>query len=478
MPDDISRVRFPPLHVVVLDEEDYSREISERIGRELRFIVSAISEIASARSLFKSKTVDILLVDPNLRADQGHLFIDEVKQLHPDTEIVALAPKTGDVTMVDAMRLGAIDYLIKPIDPDNLAYVLERTRQQFHAAVRGRRFRERLRAKRVVGPLIGRSSSLQRVRQFVSSVANSDHPVLVLGETGSGKKLVARSIHINSNRASRAFLQLDCSCLSPALHGSELFGHQAGAFRGADWDQHGLLVMAQSGTIVLEEIADLPLDMQSALLKALQGKKVSPIGSGQFHPITVRIIATTSRDISSMAEQGRFRRDLFQFLNLSSLRVAPLREHKDDIPELVQNILNRISREVAAHYKISNELLEAIVSHDWPGNVTELENALEYACSRTSNQMLVLRDFPPQYQQFVRDKRAVHRSSVEERDTTPNKESLSITEVERKAIFAALQYCQGDKTETARRLGIGKTTLYRKLKEYGFHFGKDTELAM
>jgi DNA-binding NtrC family response regulator len=476
MPDNISRFRFPPLHVVVLDHDDRG-DVCQRIGGELRFIVSSVKDMPSARSLFKSKTVDILLVDPSCRAEQGHLFIDEVKRLHPDTQIVALASEAGGMTMGDAMRLGAIDYLVKPIDPSNLANVLERTRQQFHAAVQGRRFRERLRSKRSVGPLVGHSSVLQRIRQFIFSVANSDHPVLLLGEMGSGKKSVARYIHINSNRASQAFLLLDCSCLSPALHGSELFGHEAGAFRGAEWNQRGLLVTAQSGTIVLEEIADLPLNVQFALLKALQGKKISPIGSTQLHPISVRIVATTSRDIRSMVEQGLFRKDLFQFLNLSNLRIAPLREHKDDIPEIVKSILDRISREVAIDYKISDELFELIISHDWLGNVTELESALEYACSRSSNGLLTSRDFSPQYQALTREKKVAHRVFVENRNAMPNNESFSIAEAERKAIFAALQYCQGDKTEAAHRLGIGKTTLYRKLKEYGFDVGKETELA-
>ncbi|WP_263367841.1 sigma-54-dependent transcriptional regulator [Edaphobacter bradus] len=473
---DLSRVRFPPLYIVLLEQDDHYRKIFEKIASGLRFIVSSAKDAVAARALFKRQTVNILLVDPSCRADHGYPFIEEVKHLHPDTEIVAVAPEGSSMNMMDAMQLGAIDYLIKPIDPKHLAAVLERTRQQLHAAVSSRRLRERLRSRRDRGMLVGQSRPLQSIRQFVSSVANSTHPVLILGEMGSGKKLVAQSIHLNSDRASKSFIRIECNSLSPALHGSELFGHEKLAFREADSAQSGLLAAAESGTVLLDEITDLSVEMQSALLQALRRKMVSPIGSSQSRPISVRVLATTSRDIRLMVDRGRFRKDLFSFLNVSSLRITPLRERTEDIPETVQYILDRISRGATSPHLVSHEVLTAMTQYNWPGNVRELEDVLEYACSRCSNGSLSLRDLPLQFQEPGSRAHADSQSYLD-KQRLPRSEDVgpSIAEAEKRAIVSALKYTHGDKNEAAHRLGIGRTTLYRKLREYGLDEEKDDQ---
>jgi two-component system response regulator HydG len=467
----LSRIRFPPLYVVVIDSDDHCRKICERVAGELRFNISSAKDIVAARTLFRSQTVNILLVDPSCRADHGYLFIDEVKQLHPEVEIIAIAPHGCAMTTSDAMRLGAVDYLVKPIDANRLTTVLERTRQQFRTAARSRILREQLRSRREIGSLVGESRHVEYIRRFVASVAASDQPVLIQGEEGSGKDLVARSIHISSNRASKSFTKLDCNSLSPALQGSELFGHEKRAFRGADVAESGLLAAAEGGTLLLNEIADLSLELQSSLLIALRQKRVTPIGSKQSRRISVRVIATTSQDLRLMVSKGRFRKDLLLFLGISNLHILPLRDRAEDIPETMRCILDRISLRKNAPYAVSDEFLTAITRYNWPGNVRELENELESACARCSNGSLSLHNLPLQFQELGGRAYAMPQSPSEKQDFYRANIDLTMVEVEKRTIISALENTHGDKTEAARRLGIGKTTLYRKIKEYGF----DTE---
>jgi DNA-binding NtrC family response regulator len=464
----LSKIRFPPLYVVVIDAEEGSRAICERIASGLRFNISSAKDIVAARALLKSQTVNILLVDPYSRADHGYLFIDEVKQLHPEIVIIAIAPTESKMTTLDAMRVGVVDYLVKPIDPHRLTTVLERTRQQFRTAARTRLLREQRHSRREFGSLVGTSRHLEYIRRFISSVATSNHPILIQGETGSGKDLVARSIHINSNRASESFTRLDCNSPSTILQGSELFGHEKGAFRGADVAERGLLAAAEGGTVLLDEITDLSLELQFSLLIALQQKKVTPIGSKQSRPISVRVIATTSRDLGPMVRKGWFRKDLFTFLAISNLHIMPLRERPEDIQETMRHILDRISLRTAISYTVSEEFLAAITRYSWPGNVRELENTLENACSRCSNGSLSLQNLPLQFQEFGNRSHYLPQSSLERQDFYRETADLTMIEVERRMILSALKDAQGDKTQAARRLGIGKTTLYRKIKEYGF----------
>ena len=469
----LSRVRFPPLYVLVIDKDDRCRRICERIASGLRFNISSAKDIAAARTIFRSQTVNILLVDPYCRADHGYPFIDEVKQLHPEVEIIAIAPPGNAMTPLDAMSVGAVDYLVKPIDPNNLATVLERTRQQFRTAARSRILREQLRSRREIGSLIGDSRHLEYIRRFVSSVAASDQPVLIQGEAGSGKNLVARSIHIKSNRATKSFIKLDCNSLSPALQGSELFGHEKQAFRGADAAESGLLAAAEGGTLLLDEITDLSLEMQFSLLTALRQKRVTAIGSRQSHPISVRVIATTSSDLRLVVSKGRFRKDLFLFLSVSNLHIMPLRERTEDVQKTMRYILDRISLRTTTAYTVSEEFLAAITRYSWPGNVRELENELEYACARCSNGSLSLQNLPLQFQELGSRAHPIPQFPLEKQGFYREDIDLTMAEVEKRTILSALENAQGDKTEVARRLGIGKTTLYRKIKEYGLDAEKE-----
>jgi DNA-binding NtrC family response regulator len=290
-----------------------------------------------------------------------------------------------------------------------------------------------------------------------------------VGESGVGKELVARSIHDNGLNRVRPFLPVDCGSLAPALIQNELFGYAKGAFAGAARNKDGLLASAEGGTVLLDEIGELSLDLQAKLLRALQEKEVTPAGSTQPIPINVRILAATSQDLTELVEQGRFRKDLYYRLNVVTLRIPPLRERSQDIPLLAAHFLDRFSRETGTVYTLSDDTLRTMMEYDWPGNVRELENSLERACTLSSGPIVHMGDLPTQLQNFrlaIRHGNSLAPVGISGQDDGENP-VVPLSELEKQAILDTLRKLDGDKIQAARLLGIGKTTLYRKLKEYG-----------
>ncbi len=317
--------------------------------------------------------------------------------------------------------------------------------------------------------MIGRSAEMEKLYRILSKVAQSTHPVLILGESGTGKELVARTIHAYGPNAQKPFLPVDCGSLVPTLIESELFGYVKGAFTGANHSKDGLLVSAEGGTVFLDEIGELSLDLQAKLLRALQEKEVRPVGATHRVPIKARIVAATNRDLAAMVEKGSFRKDLFYRLNVVNLRLPSLRDRREDIPLLAAHFLDRISREHGTKFTLSDEALRTMMRHDWPGNVRELENSVERACALSSGPVLHLGDLPTQLQQQGLE--AARRSSCghgrwrAESRRRARGEDAGRTRARRDS--GRHPHPHGDKLQAAKLLGIGKTTLYRKLKEYG-----------
>jgi two-component system response regulator HydG len=323
---------------------------------------------------------------------------------------------------------------------------------------------------------------MEKLYRILSKVAFSTHPVLILGESGTGKEMVARCIHDNGPNAAKPFIPVDCGSLVPTLIESELFGHVKGAFTGANRAKTGLLASAAGGTVFLDEIGELPLDLQTKLLRALQEKEVRPVGATHSVPIDARILAATNRDLAHMVQTGRFRKDLFFRLNVVNLSIPPLRERKADIPLLGAHILERMCRESGRAYTFADDVLPLLMTFDWPGNVRELEHAIERACALSSGPVLHLGDFPTQLQNHHLDLQHLDghallagADGLDTAAVSPERNSVvSIAELEKQAILNTISQLNGDKLEAARLLGIGKTTLYRKLKEYGL--GEDHSL--
>jgi DNA-binding NtrC family response regulator len=318
-----------------------------------------------------------------------------------------------------------------------------------------------------MGQMIGRSPQMEKLYRILSKVAHSSHPVLILGESGTGKEIVARTIHSFGPNPEKPFLPVDCGSLVPTLVESELFGYVKGAFTGANHAKDGLLVAAGGGTVFLDEIGELTLELQAKLLRALQEKEVRPVGSTLRTPIKARILTATNRDLAAMVERGTFRKDLYYRLNVVNLRLPPLRDRRDDIPVLVAHFLNRIQRTHPAKFSIHDDALRTMVAYDWPGNVRELENAVEHGVTMASGGEIEVGDLPTQLQQQALAGLHAAMHAGKNRETVTSNEIVPLSVKERDAIFDAIRVTNGDKLEAARLLGIGKTTLYRKLKEYG-----------
>jgi two-component system response regulator HydG len=454
------------LYLLVVDPDPAVRSACAEIAESLGYAVESTGEMSQARTLLRGRAADIVLVNLPYGSSQGLELVAEVKLLYPDTSVIAMTSSSSVNAAVEAMRCGAGDYLTKPFAMDELSTVLDRASASHMTDTATRQLRERLRLSQGLGSMIGRSAEMEKLYRILSKVAQTTHPVLVLGESGTGKELVARTIHAYGPNAQKPFLPVDCGSLVPTLIESELFGYVKGAFTGANRSKDGLLVSAEGGTVFLDEIGELTLDLQVKLLRALQEKEVRPVGANHRVPIKARIVAATNRDLAAMVENGTFRKDLFYRLNVVNLRLPSLRDRREDIPLLAAHFLDRISREHGRKFTLSDEVLRTMLRYDWPGNVRELENSVERACALSSGPILHLGDMPTQLQNQGLE--AWRTATVgEPAPQTAAPELKTLADLERDAILNAIRTLNGDKLQAARLLGIGKTTLYRKLKEYG-----------
>jgi len=303
--------------------------------------------------------------------------------------------------------------------------------------------------------LIGASARMQRVYHLIAKVAVKRNPVLILGESGTGKELVARAIHWKGPWRDRPFVPIDCGALTPTLIESEMFGHVRGAFTGATQSRQGLLAAAGEGTVFLDEIAELPLELQPKLLRVLQEREIKPLGSNERMPVKARIVAATNHDLEAAIKLGTFRKELYFRLNVVNIKLPPLRERRDDIPGLVRFFLAKYKASQASITGLSDEAMARLMSYEWPGNVRELENCIQHILALGGAPQIRVEDLPSYVVYFVGQPR---------RDAVA---LATLRELEQRSILQALEATKGDRLRAAKLLGIGKTTIYRKLKEYG-----------
>ncbi len=454
-----------PLHVLVADDDASIRRACCEIAASEGMVAHEAELSSRERGLLLAKGVDILLVDETIATGAGSDLLEELRQMRPDVAVVWMTSASTVQLALEALRFGASDYLVKPFSGEELSAVLRRLAERRTVDTASRGLRERLRSGRGAGNILGESPEMEKLYRILARVAQTVHPVLILGESGTGKELIARAIHANGPGASKPFVPVDCGSLAPTLIESELFGHVKGAFTGAHRPNDGLLVAAGSGTVFLDEIAELPLDLQAKLLRALQEKEVRPLGGNHSVPIRARILAATHQDLTAMVDQGRFRRDLYYRLNVVKLTLPPLRERKEDIPLLAAHFLERNSLEMRRPFRLSAETLSFLMEYAWPGNVRELSNAIDRACNLSSGEVIEMGEMSTS----IRD--AWMQTNVKRREQPENGVEtvavVTLAELEKRAILTTLEQVRGDKLLAARLLNIGKTTLYRKLKEYG-----------
>jgi DNA-binding NtrC family response regulator len=443
-----------PMSVLVVEGEQVSQQLCIEAAKSCGMKVSTASTEEEALEVLESSAVDIVLTDLQLQQSNGLDLLKRVRDLYPQVAVVVLTQYGTIDSAVEATRMGAVDYVTKPFHVEDLKSRLMRVARDVDLDQENQLLREQLRTRPGFGGLIGVSQRMQRVYKMIEKVSQHEYPVLILGESGTGKELVARSIHFSGARKNRPFAPVDCSALVPTLIESELFGYVKGAFTGAVQARQGLLEVAQGGTLFLDEIGDMPVDLQAKLLRALQEREVKPVGSTERRHIDVRIIAATNRDLETAIRNGSFRQDLYFRLNVVQIKLPPLRERKSDIPLLVTSFLEKFANPRGESRSISEEAMRQLVAYDWPGNVRELENAIERAVALGSGPILHVGDLPTNLQ-YPSTERAPEKDEL-----------LPLEELERRAILRMLRETSGDKLAAARMLGIGKTTLYRKLKQY------------
>jgi DNA-binding NtrC family response regulator len=451
--------RADQLQLLIVDDERAIREGCREMAEALGFQAHVAENAIVAYKQLDTHAADIVLLDMKLPGAGGLEVLREVKRRRPEAVVIVITGFATVQSAVHAMKQGAYDYLTKPFDLEELRLSLERATGHIKAAQENRMLREKVKAQPAFQNIIGRSPEMEKLFRIIGKVSHSNHPVLILGESGTGKEMVARSIHFSGPHSDKPFIPVDCGSLVPTLIESELFGYVKGAFTGAARTKEGLLTIADGGTIFLDEIGEMPVDLQAKLLRALQEKEIRPVGSTKSVPINVRILAATNRDLELAVQNGSFRKDLYFRLNVVNLRIPPLRERRADIPFLVAHFLERQKRATGLERNLSDDALKLMMNYDWPGNVRELENSLERAAALSSGPVLHIADLPTQVQNI--DRPVMRAAPPGSHGVVP------IAELERQAIITTLSQVKGDKLLAARLLGIGKTTLYRKLKEYG-----------
>jgi two-component system NtrC family response regulator len=439
------------MKILFADDEPRIQELMRlelaRMGHEVTVCPDGLTAVAA----LERNTYDCVLVDLDMPGLGGIGVIERAKELSPDTEAVVLTGKSSLETAVAALRQGAFDYLTKPCKLVELESLLSRIAQKRELQNQYRAVKRQL--DRIAGGtnLIGSNDSMNRVRQLISKVAPTNSTVLILGETGTGKELVARGLHEQSLRSDKPFVAVNCGALPESLIESELFGHRKGAFTGADEQRVGLFEVAHGGTIFLDEIGELPKAMQAKLLRVLECGEIRRIGDNESFRIDVRVVCATHRNLAEMVEEGDFREDLMYRINTFEIHLPPLRMRLDDVPGLANHLYRRFCPSAPDGQCFSPAALEALLSHTWPGNVRELANVVEHAAILCDNPPIAPEDLP--------------RSFATRGVRMPALGPMTLRELEMHAIHQSLGRHDGNKSVAAEELGVSLKTLYNKLNQ-------------
>jgi DNA-binding NtrC family response regulator len=445
------------ISVLVVDDEEVMRAYFAEALMALGYNAQAVESVEHATALLAGGKFDAVLTDVRLQGRSGLDLLEVVKRDYPGVEVVMATGYGTVAAAVEAMKKGAYDYLTKPVNLEELERVFRRLAEKLELAEENRRLRDQLKTHQGFASLIGTSPQMQKVYRLILKVASKRHPVLIMGESGTGKELVARAIHAYSPWSAQPFMPVDCGALTPTLIESELFGHVRGAFTGAVQSRQGMLAAAEGGTVFLDEIGELPIAVQAKLLRVLQEKEIKPVGANQRTRLEARILAATNQDLQAAIRDGRFRRELYFRLDVVTIKLPPLRERKSDIPLLVHYFLDRHGVGKGKTAAVSAEAMNRMVSYDWPGNVRELENCVQRALALGSGTSIQARDLPTNLLQH---------EAAEEVSASPGGRVEPLMQQERRAIERALEKTGGDRVRAAKLLGIGKTTIYRKIKAY------------
>ncbi|MDP9267473.1 MAG: sigma-54 dependent transcriptional regulator [Acidobacteriota bacterium] len=471
------RVRF-----LIVDDQQSIRKLCMTIGASQGFVCAEAESAEAALAYLETNVADIVLVDLKMANMDGLEFLGTLKKMLPRTEVAIMTGYGSVESAVQAMRLGAYDYITKPFRVEEMKIVLQRMAEKVRLVAENQFLLEQVRTQMELNGIVGSSARIQDALRMVARLKDTRTPVLITGESGTGKELIARAIHFGGIYAKRPFVAVDCGSLVPTLIESELFGYEKGAFTGALRTKAGLFQAADGGTIFLDEIGELPMEMQAKMLRVLQEKEVRPVGSNQRFGVDVRVIAATNRDLETAYKAGTFRKDLYFRLNVVTLHLAALRERKSDIPTLVRWFLSRIAPNRGL--QVSNAAMNCLLNYEWPGNVRELENCIERAVALGNETVIDVADLPPSIQgaSTVAPAERVPSMSISASSGSgvaeSNASSMHLEEMERATIQRVFDQVGGDKNLAREILGISRATLYRKIKRYNIRIGVQAAAAV
>jgi DNA-binding NtrC family response regulator len=445
----------PTPHLLVVDDDPVTinllKEVLSKEGYEVTTALSGEEAIA----LGMENVFDMIITDVRMGEKDGIEVLRSFKKISPETTVIVITAFGSIENAIEAIREGAFDYVSKPFKLEEIKFTTRMALEHRRLLQENKFYRQELLSKYQFKNVIGRTAQMFHVYKTIAKVADSKSTVLLYGERGTGKELIARSIHYNSLRNNRPFIPIDCASLVETLMESELFGHVRGAFTGAHSAKKGLLEEADGGTLFLDEVSNLNLSMQTKLLRFLQEHEIKHVGGTESIRVDVRVIAATNQPLESAVKDGKFREDLYDRLNVVSITLPPLRERKDDIPLLANHFLQKFSEE--NHKEISHispEALEILLQYSWPGNVRELEHTLERAVILSTHPIILPEDLP---RKMFEETRAA--------EILPTEKSLSLRQVEKRYVLKVLEETGGNKKKASEILGIDRTTLYRILEK-------------
>jgi len=474
--------------ILVADDEESIRFVLSKALRKSGYSVDLADNGGKALELLDSKNYDLAILDIKMPELSGLDILDRVKEVNPDLLVIIMTAEANMKNAVEAMKRGAYDYLTKPFDLEALDAILERALRAKEMTLQVEALREQLGDRYLLERgIVGNSSAMSEVYKTIGKVAPSDMTVLIQGESGTGKELIARAIHYNSKRLIKPFITVNCAAIPKDLLESELFGHERGAFTGATQRKVGKFEQADEGTIFLDEIGDMPLDLQAKILRVLQEREITRVGGDKSISVNVRIIAATNQDIKELVDERRFREDLFYRLNVIPITLLPLRERRDDIPLLADHFIKSTCAELCISGKsFDRKAIELLEKHSWPGNVRELENSIKRAVILSPDPVLTVGDFPDAANEKCSLSKDGKEYSLEAIVDMKLRASLCgvakmehgdiydmvIAQVERPLISFVLEQAKGNQLRAADILGINRNTLRKKIRELGIETGK------
>ena len=441
--------------VLIVDDEEIVRESLGGWLEKDGYQVYSVPDGRSAVERMKGERWNVILVDLKMPGMDGLQVLEEARKLQPDAAVILMTAYATVDTAVQAMKLGAFDYLVKPFDPEELSILMQKVVAQQSLVRENAVLRKALKKEHRFRDLVSKSPAMQRVFDLAQVAARSNSTILILGESGSGKEVLARTIHAESTRAEGPFVAISCAALTESLLESELFGHEKGAFTGAVSRRKGKFEAANGGTLFLDEVGDITAKLQLDLLRVLEERKVQRVGGNEPIDVDVRVIAATNRDLKKAVADGGFREDLFYRLNVIPVTLPPLRERREDIPILVDHFLDRLEAVLKRRVQVSPEAMAALLAHDWPGNVRELRNVLERGAVVAQGDVMKPADL------------GLAPAPARSASANAPGEPPTLEDVERRHISEVLAHTAGNVSQAARLLGIDRVTLYNKIKKFG-----------